>query len=65
MSTAVRTVILDTVVAFLDTCPELEDAEIHFGNRGDVASYDDTEAEFLEVEVGGTKYIVTAQRVEE
>lgn len=56
--------VLDTVVAFLDTCPEVEDAEIAFGERGDVATYDDPDgSQYLELEVGGTKYVVTVCRV--
>lgn len=56
--------VLDTVVAFLDTCPEVEDAEIAFGERGDVPTYEDPDgSRYLELEVGGARYLVTVCRV--
>lgn len=52
--------ILDTVVSFLDTCPEVEGVEISFTARLDGES---PSVRMLELEVGGAKYLVVAKRV--
>lgn len=61
MSITVQTAVLDTIENFLDTCPTMEHADVHFNPERAVG--ENPGVLMMEFEAGGSKYLVVVKRV--
>lgn len=64
--TTYEDVILDTIEAFLEGAPQLEDDDVQVLNFGPHLDYDMTpDARRMEIDIDGVGYVVTVERLEQ